>query len=199
MNKTVSNAIALSLSLLIVLASLEVLFWLGARGVFNKTKLLNVLYNRPFSAFQAEQVYSGKFEAAIKKLEKKEKRKKKNKAGWDRTNRITTEKTVAGEVTYTYNNQGIRGAKIFSLDTAPGITRIAAFGDSFIFGQCVSDDEYWAPFLTESFKGKTEVLNFGVNGYGTDQAFIKYREKGVKFKPDIVMIGLYLENVLRNV
>jgi hypothetical protein len=44
-----------------------------------------------------------------------------------------------------------------------------------------------------------EILNLGVNGYGTDQALLRYRRDGARFQPRIVLIGLMLENLLRNV
>jgi hypothetical protein len=44
-----------------------------------------------------------------------------------------------------------------------------------------------------------EVMNFGVGGYGTDQAWLRYQQKGKRFKPDIVLIGFMVENINRNV
>jgi len=44
-----------------------------------------------------------------------------------------------------------------------------------------------------------EVLNFGVNGFGTDQAYLRYLRDGAPFHADIVLIGLMAENILRNV
>ena len=42
-----------------------------------------------------------------------------------------------------------------------------------------------------------EVLNFGVGGYGPDQAYLRYLEEGPAFAPDIVFIGLMSENINR--
>jgi hypothetical protein len=44
-----------------------------------------------------------------------------------------------------------------------------------------------------------EVLNFGVSAYGMDQAFLRWSKLGRRFSPDIVLFGLQLENVRRNV
>ncbi len=118
--------------------------------------------------------------------------------GWDITNRIRKDGSVPGLI-YHSNAQSIRGTKDYPVTPSPKITRIAAFGDSFIYGQCVSEEDSWASVLEEKYLGQVEVLNFGVNGYGTDQAFLKYKKKGAKFKPDIVIIGLQLENTFRNV
>jgi hypothetical protein len=41
-------------------------------------------------------------------------------------------------------------------------------------------------------------LNFGVNGYGIDQAYLRWRYSGAEYKPDVVVFGLQLENAKRN-
>jgi len=43
-----------------------------------------------------------------------------------------------------------------------------------------------------------EVLNFGVGGYGLDQAYLRYMHEGVHFQSDIVIIGFMSENIYRN-
>ncbi len=52
---------------------------------------------------------------------------------------------------------------------------IATFGDSFTFGDEVDDDETWQYFLSNILHAN--VANYGVGGYGTDQAFLRFREK----------------------
>ena len=49
-------------------------------------------------------------------------------------------------------------------------------------------------------KGKKfEVLNLGVGGYGTDQAFLKYKLTQKNLDADMVLIGYMTENCNRNV
>ena len=43
-----------------------------------------------------------------------------------------------------------------------------------------------------------EVYNLGVGGYGTLQEYLVYRDVGQKYKPDIVLLGMYLGNDIRN-
>ena len=43
----------------------------------------------------------------------------------------------------------------------------------------------------------TEIINLGVSGYGMDQAFLRWQKLGKKFKPDLVIFGLQMENVRR--
>ena len=44
---------------------------------------------------------------------------------------------------------------------------------------------------------RLEVLNFGVGGYGTDQAFLRYQRDGIQFQPEIVLLGIMPENIYR--
>jgi hypothetical protein len=66
-------------------------------------------------------------------------------------------------------------------------------GDSYTFGDTVSDHESWPAILQESLGYRYQVLNFGVGGYGLDQSVLlaekvlpKYRAKHliVSFIPD---------------
>jgi hypothetical protein len=70
--------------------------------------------------------------------------------------------------------------------------------DSFTFGDEVSDDETWPYFLEKLLLG-SEVLNFGVHGYGHDQMLLYLREEGVKYHPDIVILGFVSVDMERNI
>lgn len=79
--------------------------------------------------------------------------------------------------------------------------RIVTIGDSFTFGDEVADDETW-PARLESLLAsdgvKADVVNLGVNGYGLDQAVLRFERDGAPLEPDIVILGLQPENLLRN-
>lgn len=72
--------------------------------------------------------------------------------------------------------------------------RIAIIGDSFTFGWGVEENETFAYHLennlNELYKGKIkfEVLNFGVPGYSTFQEVAVFKEKGIEFDPDAVIV-----------
>ena len=103
--------------------------------------------------------------------------------------------------TFTINDSGFRSKHNYSPVPSPDTLRIALFGDSFTAGDEVSDDEAWARkleiMLTEMGL-RAEVLNFGVGAYGMDQAYLRYKEQGKDFAPDIVIFGLQPENLARN-
>lgn len=71
--------------------------------------------------------------------------------------------------------------------------RFKAFGDSFTFGSDVSDHEMW-PALIEQ-QGATFCLNYGVPGYGPDQAVLKYERTPVQ--TDFTILGIAEENIAR--
>ena len=97
---------------------------------------------------------------------------------------------------------GIRSASTdYALDPQQGTLRIALFGDSFTWGAEVPDDGTWAYFLESGLNEAgldAEVLNFGVSGYGMDQAFLRWKLNGAEFSPDIVIFGFQAENGKRN-
>lgn len=82
-----------------------------------------------------------------------------------------------------------------------GVLRIALFGDSFVYGSEVLYPDSWAFGLAQRLEAdgrRVEVLNFGVPGYGTDQAYLRWLEEGSGYAPHIVIFGLQLENMHRN-
>ncbi len=64
--------------------------------------------------------------------------------------------------------------------------KIKTFGDSFTYGDGVEDYETWEYFVEE--ETGWECLNFGVGGYGTDQALLKYKDTKIKTKYTILAI-----------
>ena len=103
-----------------------------------------------------------------------------------------------GGKTLSSNSRGLRGAREYSLVKPAGFSRIVVLGDSFTFGEDVGDDETWPRRLEELMPG-TEVLNLGVHGYGHDQMLLYLREEGLKYRPDVVVVGFLPDDMERNV
>ncbi len=96
---------------------------------------------------------------------------------------------------------GLRRAPLRPPGEAAVELRVAVFGDSFTFGDELADGETWAAFLQAALRGRgvgARVLNFGVNGYGLDQALLRWRRDGRPRRPDVVVLGFQPENLLRN-
>lgn len=100
--------------------------------------------------------------------------------------------------TLSSNSRGLRGAQEHPVNKPEGVTRIVVIGDSFTFGEDVGDDETWPSRLQASMPG-TEVLNLGVHGYGHDQMLLYLREEGLKYHPDVVVVGFLPDDMERNV
>src|SRR5690606_13695843 len=83
----------------------------------------------------------------------------------------------------------------------PGVVRVALFGDSFTNGVDERFEDTWAAGLHERLAAgehRYEIINFGVPGYGMDQALLRWRTVGRRFAPHVVVFGLQIENVRRN-
>ena len=73
---------------------------------------------------------------------------------------------------------------------------VALYGDSFTWSSGVEAKDAWGNVLSTLLGCR--VVNFGVGGYGTDQAFLRFREHTDDPSP-LVVIAHQPENILRNV
>ncbi len=94
--------------------------------------------------------------------------------------------------------RGIRGRRDYAFEKPAGITRIVVLGDSFTFGEEVGDHETFA-FHLERMIPDSEVLNLGIHGYGHDQMLLYLKEEGIRYRPDIVLLGFMPDDMERNV
>ena len=69
-----------------------------------------------------------------------------------------------------------------------------AFGDSFTYGEEIQIHETWED--QASFLLNCKISNYGVGGFGTDQAYLLYQD--IKPQSPLVFIGLYPEMMKRN-
>jgi len=99
------------------------------------------------------------------------------------------------------NAQGLRALREYAEPAPSGVRRVIACGESFTFAEEVSDAEAWSVRLEEvgSEPGAPlEVLNYGVGGYGTDQALLRVSSEA-RGPVEALLVGLMLENIGRNV
>ncbi len=73
---------------------------------------------------------------------------------------------------------------------------VALFGDSFTFSSEVSDDAAWGNVLARRLGCR--VANYGIGGYGTDQAYLRFLEQDVG-SGAVVILGIFEDNLRRNV
>jgi len=72
---------------------------------------------------------------------------------------------------------------------------VDVYGDSYTFSDEVSGSEAWASLLSE--KLECRVRNFGVGGYGSDQALMRFMARSNHSK--IVVLNHSSENIIRNI
>jgi hypothetical protein len=99
-----------------------------------------------------------------------------------------------GTTAIPYATFGASGARTDPAQGPDG--RISAYGDSFTFGQDAAADETWPHYLAKL--AGVQVANFGVAGYGPDQAVLRlHRHLLGGQKPQVVVLGILSENIAR--
>ncbi len=116
--------------------------------------------------------------------------------GWALTPNLRNITVFDGKILNS-NSRGIRGNMEYSYNKLPGQNRILILGDSFTFGDQVSDNETY-PYYLQQMLPNTEVINFGIHGYGHDQMLLYLKEEGIKYSPDVVILGFVGDDMNRN-
>ena len=107
--------------------------------------------------------------------------------------------TAGDDSVYLSSAEGLRSGRAgISLAASPARHRIALVGDSFTFGLEVRYEQTWGHQLEQALGADYQVLNFGVDGYGTDQAYLRYRRDVVPWHPDVVILGLVSDDLNRS-
>jgi hypothetical protein len=104
------------------------------------------------------------------------------------------------EVFVAYNSSGWRDVEHERAKPA-GAERYLVLGDSFMEAYSVQLDESFhrqVETLARSRGAEVETINMGVGGYGTLQAYLTYDREGRLYEPDVVLLGFYMANDLRN-
>ena len=73
---------------------------------------------------------------------------------------------------------------------------VSTYGDSYTWGTDVTAEFAWSNVLSKMLDCR--VSNFGVGGYGTDQAYLRFKYND-RDKAKIVLLGYTSENLVRNV
>jgi lysophospholipase L1-like esterase len=99
------------------------------------------------------------------------------------------------QIIYTTNSDAMNERIDYPIDKPKDTFRIITLGDSFTFGLNVSTVDNWSEVLELELNKKPicdkyknyEVLNLGVYGYDIDYAVERYRLRGAKYNPDLVV------------
>jgi len=83
------------------------------------------------------------------------------------------------------NQKGLRDRE-HSYGRLNNIKRILVLGDSFAWGYGVEESKRFSQLLEKSLG--VETINAGVSGYSTDQELLWFRNEGIKYDPDLVIL-----------
>ena len=92
------------------------------------------------------------------------------------------------------NSHGARGPE-FQVPKPPGTFRILSLGDSRTFGWGLDEEQTYSRRLQSLLEQKAgvtnriEVINAGVNAWSYSQMFVYFRDTGLSFQPDMVIVG----------
>jgi hypothetical protein len=93
----------------------------------------------------------------------------------------------------THDSHGFRGPEV-PAEKPPGRTRVLVLGDSMTYGIGVDDDETFSARLG-ALDPRLEVVNAGVNGYGTHQELLLLQEVGLPLRPDVVVVCVFFNDI----
>jgi lysophospholipase L1-like esterase len=98
------------------------------------------------------------------------------------------------------NSYGLRDRE-FPERANPNTIRILCLGDSLTFGNGVKAEDTYPKQLEyilniEGQRQRFEVINAGVPAYDTWQEIAYFKEYGWKFKPDLIIIGMYANDIV---
>ncbi len=92
------------------------------------------------------------------------------------------------------NSHGLRDQEYAWAHTSK--QRMLVLGDSFGWGYGVAQNDRFSELLEKQYPN-WEVINASVSGYGTDQEYLYFKERGKDYRPDVVLL-LFYENDFRN-
>ncbi len=98
------------------------------------------------------------------------------------------------------NSAGFRD-KEYPKEKESGIYRIMVIGDSFTFGMGVNLEDTYVKGIKKLLQNENinlEVINCGVTGYVMWQNYEVLKRKVLPYKPDLVILGIFLNDIYRS-
>jgi hypothetical protein len=108
--------------------------------------------------------------------------------GWKQIPGKHIEKLSASIGPVAINNNGFRAGTDYSFEKPTNKFRIIALGDSFTFGM-VKNEDTW-PVQLEALDPSLQVINMGACAYGVDQMYLWFKQDGVSFDTDLVIMSV---------
>ncbi len=99
-----------------------------------------------------------------------------------------------GNIFYKINSKGLRDKEI-AYKKKEEEKRILILGDSVSFGYKASRDELFSHYLEKKLGKNYTVINSSVGGYNTFNELEYLKAEGIKYNPDVVILGICLNDV----
>lgn len=105
---------------------------------------------------------------------------------------------VHRESLYCSSKEGVRSSKAGEdFRASSSQMTIALVGDSFTYGLGVPFEDSLGALIEKDLGSGVRVHNWGVSGYGIDQAVLKYTAIASKFSPRVVILGIFPDDFSR--
>jgi hypothetical protein len=98
------------------------------------------------------------------------------------------------------NSHGLRDVE-HEYEKSPGVFRILLLGDSYMEGVQVRLESIFPRLLEAALndgRHKVEIINASAAEWGTDNELVYFREEGIRYSPDLVLLAFTTANDLRN-
>ncbi|NEQ38464.1 MAG: hypothetical protein F6K40_20210 [Okeania sp. SIO3I5] len=116
--------------------------------------------------------------------------------GWVNIPNVDIPNKYGEGIYFKTNSQSFRNHKDFSINIPPNKVRIICSGDSVTMGWGVSNDQSWCHLLT-LINQRLQTINMAQQGYGIDQAYLRYKRDGTKFEHNIQIFAFITHDFVR--
>ena len=100
------------------------------------------------------------------------------------------------------NTRGVRADTDIPYEKAPDVFRVVALGGSFTLGYGVVIEDLFLTQMAAELGAagvKCEIVNLAVSGHSTAEELITLQEEGLRYQPDLVLVGWHPTDLDDNV
>jgi len=110
-------------------------------------------------------------------------------------NTVKKETNKLYKTKYTINKDTLNERLNYPIKKEKGVYRIMVLGDSLTYGKYINTDKNWTELLEDKLNKdfkcsnikKFEVINLGVDGYDINYMVERYKARGEKYNPDLII------------
>ena len=92
-------------------------------------------------------------------------------------------------ITIHSNNHGFRDYKDYRFGKSEGTVRVIVLGDSYTYGNGVEELGRYSNLLDDLLGENVDVYNLAISNHGLDEALLTLQSEGVRYDPDVIIVG----------